>query len=562
MRDKIQFDSNMKDFFETISVETDDIDICREKIKKGLLIIGSRLRMGKAVIEYSAPKSKLIDEDEHKRDIIFECDDVNDSPIVFDFVSPNGAHLIVYDYPLGAEPYTAEEKELHGFIMREIYFQFSRTVMKELLTKVMDTDLGTGVSSLDSLMRYAGKCIRSGTLQDYNAFFFNIHNFKYVNKIFAYAEGDAVIREYAQKVKSMLLPDEMIARLGGDNFVIICRKERTKELCKELQNIKLSFSNGVREKEFLFGATIGLADLDGVTEPREIMSRTSVAYSVARRKSAGSVVEFSHEIQRKVMEDQVVVSTFFQSLMDGEFIVYYQPKVHVRDKSLCGAEALVRWVKAGTIISPMSFIPQLEQDGSICMLDYYVLEETCKFLKRRTDAHKQVVPISVNFSRRHLEEPDIVDRVVSIVDKYGVDHSYIEIELTESDDFQNYEIMSNIINGLKDHGIRTAIDDFGTGFSSLNMIKKVDLSVIKIDRSFIPLEKDYSGKEKDMIMFDSIVKLINQLGKSIVAEGVETKQQLNYLSTVGCDVVQGYVFDKPLCEKKFEERLEVGYIEA
>ena len=129
--------------------------------------------------------------------------------------------------------------------------------------------------------------------------------------------------------------------------------------------------------------------------------------------------------------------------------------------------------------------------------------------------------------------------------------------MTESEDFQNYEIMSEVVNGLRTHGIGTSIDDFGTGFSSLNMIKRVDLNVIKIDKSFIPLKSEYPDKKRDMVMFQGIVSLVNQLGKKTIAEGVETAEQLEYLKSVGCDIVQGYVFDRPLPQPEFEQRLQM-----
>ena len=150
---------------------------------------------------------------------------------------------------------------------------------------------------------------------------------------------------------------------------------------------------------------------------------------------------------------------------------------------------------------------------------------------------------------------DFVEHVIRAIDHFGISHHYIEVELTESEDFQQYGIMSGIVEGFKKYGIHTAIDDFGTGFSSLNMLKKVDLDIVKIDKSFIPLEEEYAGKDKDMMMLWSIVELLHQLGKEMVAEGVETKQQLDYLEKVGCHIIQGYVFDKPLPQKDFEERL-------
>ncbi len=153
----------------------------------------------------------------------------------------------------------------------------------------------------------------------------------------------------------------------------------------------------------------------------------------------------------------------------------------------------------------------------------------------------------------------MVEQIVEMIDRYRIDHQYIEIELTESQDYQNYERITGIVNELKNNGIGTSMDDFGTGFSSLNMIKQVDLKVIKIDKSFIPLETNYPGKEKDIIMFRNIVSLIKQLGKKTIAEGVENKAQLQYLKDAGCDIVQGYVFDEPLTEEEFECRLQEGY---
>lgn len=218
---------------------------------------------------------------------------------------------------------------------------------------------------------------------------------------------------------------------------------------------------------------------------------------------------------------------FPSALQAKEFVIYYQPKVNVSDRTMYGAEALVRWIRNGKMVPPMQFIPQLEREGSVCKLDYYVLESVCAFLKDRQNKGLSVVPISVNYSRRHLEEENLVERTLEIIDRYGVDHHLIEIELTESEDFQNYEIMSGIIDEFKANGIGTSIDDFGTGFSSLNMIKEVDLETIKIDKSFIPLETDYPGKDRDLVMFHSIVQLINELDKKSIAEGLRRWSSLN-----------------------------------
>lgn len=417
------------------------------------------------------------------------------------------------------------------------------------------TDMSTGVANQDYLMHFAGGLIASGQIANYNIIFFNVHNFKYVNKVFSYEQGDIILRNYALHIKNIMGNDEIVARLGGDNFVLVFHKERREKLIEQLQNIRIHHQWQMKEREFVFGSNDRCQQFEWHHSTACHHGKSQHCLQAARQKGVGSVVEFSPEIEQEILANQSIVSNFFPALQAKEFVIYYQPKVNVADRTMYGAEALVRWIRNGKMVPPMQFIPQLEREGSVCKLDYYVLESVCAFLKDRQNKGLSVVPISVNYSRRHLEEENLVERTLEIIDRYGVDHHLIEIELTESEDFQNYEIMSGIIDEFKANGIGTSIDDFGTGFSSLNMIKEVDLETIKIDKSFIPLETDYPGKDRDLVMFHSIVQLINELDKKSIAEGVETVEQLEYLKGVGCDIVQGYVFDKPLPQEIFEERL-------
>ncbi len=550
----------MKAFFETLYCDVENMEVCEAHAVKAIAVIADQIRLGRAEIELNAPKTKFRPNGEYCHTVLFDRKErVNTKSYDIVFFLPDGGKVTISSYPFGEEFYSVDEKELHTLLFRVIFQQYSRIVMQKTLLNIVQTDLMTGVANLEALMQFATKLIAQKQIQEFDVVFFNIHNFKYVNKVFSYEQGDVILRNYASQVQGLLKEDEMVARLGGDNFVAIIRKEHQEEIINKLLNMRLTHVTPIKEKEFIFGATIGISGLENVEVPREVMARASIAYQAARQCGTGSVVFFSPEIQRSLMETQAIISNFIPALEAEEFVVYYQPKVAISSKTICGAEALVRWMRDGQLIPPMKFLPQLEREGSICRLDYYVLEQACKFLKACMEQGKPMVCISVNFSRRHLEEDNMVERIIEIIDRYGIDHKYIEIELTESEDFQNYEIMSQVVNGLRDSGIGTSIDDFGTGFSSLNMIKLVDLNVIKIDKSFIPLEQEYPGKQKDMIMFCNIVGLVKQLGKKTIAEGVETEEQLEYLKEVGCDIVQGYVFDKPLSKEKFEERLENGY---
>ena len=555
----IQMDSQMKEFFECIGGDADTQQQRIQCIRNGLAVIADRLRLGKAEITVDIPKNRFMPLGERNSAVLYEEEGAElGIPVDIEMKIRTGGTVFIKDYPYGPG-YSEEEIQTHRFIFREIFIQYNRTLAQCLLEKIMHTDINTGVANQDSLMYYAVNLIKNGQIDDYTGIFFNIHNFKYVNKVFDYSQGDVILRNYAHMVKSYLDSDEEIARLGGDNFVVICRNENASDFISKIKDVHMSHEFRSVKRELQLGVTAGIACLEGVDKPREVMARTSIAYQAARKTGAGSIVVYTKEIQKQLMDDQEILAAFPQALAAGEFVVYYQPKVRIADKSIYGAEALVRWVRDGQVVTPARFIPQFEREGSVCRLDYYMLEQVCGFLKSRLDKGLKIVPVSVNFSRRHLEEGDLVERITGTIDRFGIDRSYIEIELTESEDYQNYEIMSSVIGRLKERGISTSIDDFGTGFSSLNMIKKVDLDTIKIDKSLIPFDDVNNNKHQDIVMFSSIIDLIGRLGKKSVAEGVETTQQLDYLEKLGCDIVQGYVFDKPLPKDEFEQRLESGY---
>lgn len=555
----IQMDSQMKEFFECIGGDADTQQQRIQCIRNGLAAIADRLRLGKAEITVDIPKNRFMPLGERSSAVLYEREVTElGTPVDIEMKIRTGGTVFIKDYPYGPG-YSEEEIQTHRFIFREIFIQYNRTLAQCMLEKIMKTDINTGVASQDFLMYYAVNLIKNGRIGDYTGIFFNIHNFKYVNKVFDYSQGDVILRNYAQMVKSYLDSDEEIARLGGDNFVVICRNENASDFISKIKDVHMSHEFRSVKREIQLGVTAGIACLEGVDKPREVMARTSIAYQAARKTGAGSIVVYTKEIKKHLMDDQEILAAFPQALAAGEFVVYYQPKVRIVDKSIYGAEALVRWVRDGQVVTPARFIPQLEREGSVCRLDYYMLEQVCGFLKSRLDKGLKIVPVSVNFSRRHLEEIDLVERITGTIDRFGIDRSYIEIELTESEDYQNYEIMSSVIGRLKERGISTSIDDFGTGFSSLNMIKKVDLDTIKIDKSLIPFDDVNNNKHQDIVMFSSIIDLIGRLGKKSVAEGVETTQQLDYLEKLGCDIVQGYVFDKPLPKDEFEQRLESGY---
>lgn len=240
-----------------------------------------------------------------------------------------------------------------------------------------------------------------------------------------------------------------------------------------------------------------------------------------------------------------------EAMQNHELKVYYQPQYDAITNKLVGAEALVRWVKPdGSTIMPGSFIPLLEEDNTIVELDWYMLREVCAFLKRQMDEKIHSVTVAVNFSRKHIYEEDFVERLCTTVSEYNVQRRMIEVEITESAFVDQSEKIAEWIEKIRAAGFRVAIDDFGSGLSSLSFVKDISVDVLKIDKSLLSRNCE---DEKERIVLESIFNFAHRLKLTTVAEGVETREQLGFLRTCSCKVIQGFLFAKPMPEQDFSE---------
>lgn len=411
----------------------------------------------------------------------------------------------------------------------------------------------TKTATMSAFMQFAGMLTATGRAQEYTAVFFNIRNFKSIHKSLSYREGTALLQKYCRTVTDALARNEMMARLGGDNFAVLVLDEHRDYFIDLIQNIVIKFVKDEHSLTFVFGATMGVCKLTDEANPGDVMMHITTAYQSAREKRT-VMSYYDKKTGGDIMERKIILSKFHKAINENEFFVMYQPKVDIKTRTLGGAEALVRWKHGDGFIMPGSFISVLENDGCICALDFYMLDRVCKFQKKLIDEGTEPVKISVNFSKRHLSNNKLVEEIVEIIDKYEVPHGLIEIELTESEDYHNQGVMKDIVDELNLLGVKTSIDDFGTGYSSLGMLNSLELDELKIDKSFIP--KDLNNeKSKGMIMLRGVVNLAKDLGLKTVAEGVETPEQLALMEKMGCDMIQGYIFDKPLVEADFVRRL-------
>lgn len=461
-----------------------------------------------------------------------------------------------YFYPEAGESFSAEKKKQIQHMAKLLFILEGKRRKDGLLRRVLYQDLLTNLPNGSAFKKKIEHLGETQNVSLYDAYCFNVKNFKYINKLVNYQKGDSVMAQYADKLKAFPIAGEMIARLGGDNFVALILRERRVPFLRFINAIELDVETPMGMKKVVLGAVAGIFELsDEKCSVDEVMSSTTIAMYAARQLFHKDYFVYNVDLSNSVIEGQRIHVEFEEHLQEGNFIAYYQPKFNLVTGKLCGAEALVRWREGDVIIPPIRFIPLLERDGSVCRLDFEILRQTCEQIARWLRMGKEPVRISVNLSRWHLQNPNLVSDVKEIIDSYGIDPKYIEVELTETVSFEEYDVMKKVICDFKKQGITTSIDDFGTGYSSLNLLKNLDVDVLKIDKSFLDeIGNGHEGK-KDRIMLENIIKLARDFDIEVVAEGVETKAQRDFLVEINCHMAQGYLYARPLPIEEFEKIL-------
>ncbi|WP_035773365.1 putative bifunctional diguanylate cyclase/phosphodiesterase [Butyrivibrio sp. VCD2006] len=412
----------------------------------------------------------------------------------------------------------------------------------------------TGLPNAGGYIKRVSDCIKAGTITEYTAFYFNLKGFGNINQRYGMESGDRILVQFTDKVKEFLMEDEILGHLGGDNFVALIKKDRKEKFCRLLNGIEVDLGTGTDNSKLKIQSTIGLWDIDEpFDDPGEAIGRTSIALQHAKHIMHVPVVSVTQDMLNKVSVQKNVLEQYQSALANQEFLVFYQPKVDSRTNTLVGAEGLVRWKHDGQMVSPGVFIPPLEQNGEIVLLDYYVLKRACEDIKRWISEGIEPVCISVNFSRKDLMDADLAQNIDRIITASGIDKKYIEIEVTETVDEQEHGELARFISDLYDRNIMTAIDDFGAGYSSLATLREFKVHTLKIDRSFINT-KEFSWK--DEIILRDIIHMAHGLNMDIVTEGVERDDQIAFINKVGCYVIQGFFYDRPLPVEEFEDRLK------
>ena len=440
----------------------------------------------------------------------------------------------------------AFEKLIYTFCDRS----YASTIAKDL--SMFDNDLM--VYPLTFFLATVKNLIRQGRIGEFGGVYFNIKHFSSINDRFGRDCATNIMKLFIHGILEKILYEECICRVGGDNFVVLFKKDNLNIIKNYLSGMPITFNDG---ETVTVTTTAGYYMIPEATESAtDVMDRISTAYQLAKSVYKRPFLFYDDEIMQHQTHVKEIEMMFPSAIENEEFKVFYQPKTQLNNYQLAGAEALCRWFRNGKVISPGEFIPVLEGSKAICTLDFYMLDHVCRDIRRWLDEGREAVKVSVNLSRLHLGDEDLLESILRIIDKYKVPHHFIEIELTETTTDVDYKELKKIVYGLREQDISTSVDDFGVGYSSLNLIREMPWNVLKIDKSFLPTQEEENNDPSKVKMLRHIITMSQDLGLECIVEGVETAEQVKLLKDCKCYLAQGFYFDRPLPVKEFEQKLE------
>ena len=451
------------------------------------------------------------------------------------------------------------------FVIMLVYM-ISSFVSQKKTTKLLFTDIVTSGHNWMWFLYKGEQALRKWSTARNNYAVVNFVFVKYRNYCVCHSieQGEKMLKRVYDHINKRLEKKEMIAHVSNSNFALILKYDDPDKLKMRLQSLILELEKIDSDHVFSFQAGVDPVGIWKNDKGRVVRRKyidlekeynnACTARATLSDKDESGVAFFDD----KLVEDQKWIDKVTErqryAIEHEEFIVYYQPKYDPSTDKLRGAEALIRWQNDEMgFVPPGRFIPIFEKSGFITEIDHYMLEHVARDQKAWLDKGYECVPVSVNVSRAHFIESDLAEQIRDIVDRAGTPHKYIEIELTESAFFDDKNALISTITRLKEYGFSVSMDDFGSGYSSLNSLKDMPLDVLKLDAEFF---RGDSHGEREEIVVSEAIKLAKSLNMKTVAEGVEIKEQVDFLAEQGCDMIQGYYYAKPMPKDEYEQRMQ------
>lgn len=405
----------------------------------------------------------------------------------------------------------------------------------------------TNDSTPATFLQAAHEVIRQEPGRKYALVQFDVVKFKMINEMYGEQFGDEMLNFFIESLQVLCNKDQLFVRLTADVFMILVPHEDRQEILDFIEMVRKTLSGykGI-DYQLVFGVSY-IEDVNGIL--RKYGDRAAMARQSIKGNALQHVAFYENKMKDMIYNRKYLEDHMESALENREFVMYLQPKYNMENNKIVGAEALVRWVREdGKVVPPSDFVPFFEKNGFVTKMDAFIWEEACKLIREWMDQGKEVLPISVNMSRKHFQSEDYLDTLRHLIDTYRIPKEYLEIEITETVD--ENETHDNIMR-LKEEGFTLLMDDFGSGYSSLNVLKDTRFDIIKIDRAFL---QDFLGSDRGQKIVENIVRMTSAIGLPMVAEGVETKEQAESLLQYGCNVAQGFYYARPMTVEDFQKR--------
>jgi diguanylate cyclase (GGDEF)-like protein/PAS domain S-box-containing protein len=417
-------------------------------------------------------------------------------------------------------------------------------------------DTLTGLPNRNMFKQHLNEVLNHQKKQMAAVLFLDLDRFKFINDTKGHSTGDVVLQRVAKRLQSTVQNEAMVSRQGGDEFIILIEDTDKESAALIAQRILDEFLKPLElnDQEFFITPSIGISiyPTDGNDEETLIKNADTAMY-VAKGHGKNKFQFYAPNLNGNSIQMMELENGLRKALEQEQLVLHYQPQIELNTGKIVGIEALLRWQhpKLG-LISPSEFIPLAEETGLIVPIGDWVLQTACRQNKAWHEAGYKRVPIAVNISVRQLQEDHFVDNVIKVLDQAGLEPKYLELEITESI-MQNIEESTIILNQLKEYGVNLSIDDFGTGYSSLSYLRHLPIDKIKIDKSFVD---DILYHSTQGVMVKTIIDMGNHLQFSVIAEGIEQKEQVDFLQQNECNIGQGYFFSRPLTIDQMGEYLK------
>lgn len=427
---------------------------------------------------------------------------------------------------------------------------YAHKVEQGLVEDKRQTDSLTQIPNYSKFYAGAENAFKYNPDKNYAIVVFDIDRFKGINDIYGIKQGDKVLKLIGTAMKELFALEENYARLHSDVFAFYYAYEKKGDIIKVIEKLRKIIASN--DFEFDINTSFGVYPVEDRNVPVNLMcDRAHMAGRTIKNNILKFCAFYDEQYRTEMLRTNEIEREMNKALAEEQFKMYLQPKYRLEDGKLCGAEVLCRWLHPQKgLIPPNDFIPLFEKNGFILKLDEYMWEQACKTLRMWIDAGRNPIPLSVNISRYHIQHNDLVHVFKRLLNKYKLTSDLLTLEITESLFLDKPEQLNQVLSRLQTMGFKLEVDDFGSGFSSLNLIRNITVDTIKMDKDFLDSE---IASDKGKIVVNHTISMAKDLHLQVIAEGVETKEHVDFLKNSHCDIAQGFYFAKPMPLEQFNE---------